>query len=113
MLVITLILISAAANGLYDRIQFHWNLTPTWIAERPNFWNPKISWKNKYKKDLETPNFFLSTTLLVFLTDGIHLLEFIRVNSIVIAISLMTPNPVIYFLILRLVYWIGWKLTYR
>ena len=44
------------------------------------FWNAEISWKNKYKDITvdKTPKFILSTSLLIFLTDGWHFFNFIR-----------------------------------
>lgn len=42
--------------------------------KKQNWWNPNISWKNKYKNNDPTqgPKFFGSTTFLVWLTDAWH-----------------------------------------
>lgn len=41
------------------------------------FWNPALSWKNKYKNHdpLQGPRFWLSTSALVWLTDAYHLMN--------------------------------------
>lgn len=48
----------------------------------PKFWNPQISWTNKYKfiNGVRTnkERFPGSTTLLVWLTDGYHLVQFLQ-----------------------------------
>lgn len=58
----------------------------------PKFFNPDVSWINKYKDDnpLEGPKFFGSTTFLVWLTDFWHLLKFVKMNCIWIALAVST-----------------------
>ena len=65
-----------------DALQFHYQQTGFEPDNR--FWNPDISWKNKYKGgDPDNgPAFFLSTTALVFLTDGWHLFKFLYLGFI-------------------------------
>ncbi len=66
--------LAGICKGVMDTLQFHFE-TSIFKDKNPVFWNPKISWKNKYKnRDPEQgPRFPLSVTLLVFLTDGWHL----------------------------------------
>lgn len=59
------------------------------------FWNPRISWKNKYQdwdNGDRSPAFPLSTTLLVFLTDGWHLANTLSLLFIKLAL-LFVPKP--------------------
>ena len=57
-----------------------------------DFWNPGLSWPNKYKNGNpdDGEKFFLSTSLLSPLTDGLHLVKGIRnvcfASSIVISL---------------------------
>lgn len=68
------------AEGYSDVLNFHYykfqKLHPNANA---NYWNPSISWVNKYDNVQErTENFPLSTTALVWLTDGWHLSKFVK-----------------------------------
>lgn len=58
----------------------------------PFYFYKDLSWTNKYKKNTREPKFFLSTTVLVFLTDFWHLCNFIFFTSIQLAISLSLFN---------------------
>ena len=65
-----------------DTLQFHYSQSVFKKSENQLFWNPDLSWENKYKRDGEgslirplTPKFFGSTTFLVFATDAWHLLK--------------------------------------
>lgn len=66
-------------EAVMDTLQFHFHDS---IFSRFNqkFWNPSISWMNKWKDGCKKfgPKFFLSTTLLVFTTDGWHLMKWFR-----------------------------------
>lgn len=66
--------LAGLANGVMDTLAFHYETSK---ASNWNyfFWNPKYSWKNKYKNFDETqgPRFPGSTTWLVWTTDGWHL----------------------------------------
>jgi hypothetical protein len=71
---------TALAGGIeavMDKLQFHYYET-FFLGKNDQFWNPKISWKNKYKADEVTPRFLGSTTIFVFVTDGWHLMKFLR-----------------------------------
>lgn len=62
-------------NGVMDTLQFHYESS---IFPRGSlFWNPAISWRNKYKNgdSSQGPRFPGSTTIFVFLTDGWHLMK--------------------------------------
>lgn len=69
------------ADGITDHLQFHYKKGD---FENDLFWNPKESWKNKYKDgnpDLGE-KFFGSTTFLVWTTDAWHLFKTIKVSII-------------------------------
>lgn len=83
------------------------------------FWNPRISWKNKYvdwDKGDRQPAFFLSTTALVFLTDGWHLANTLSLLCIKLALLLMwRPSGwqqiSIAFILVSIGYSSGWHLA--
>lgn len=69
----TLIYFAGCFEGVMDFLDFHY-------YKEDDFWNPRISWTNKYKKGDPKlgPRFFLSTSLLSFLTDGWHLMKYLK-----------------------------------
>ncbi|MCB0553436.1 MAG: hypothetical protein KDD02_07780 [Phaeodactylibacter sp.] len=78
LIILTLILwaISGAANGVTDTLQFHYS-TSIFRKLNPLFWDPKLSWRNKYRdgdpeKGARFPG---STTWLVWTTDALHLFD--------------------------------------
>jgi len=70
---IILFLLSAVFEAVMDFLQFRY-------TKRNQFWNPQLSWMNKW--DFSTvprkERFPLSSTVLVFLTDGWHLMKWLR-----------------------------------
>lgn len=80
---------SGAFNGAGEILR---NKYPKFKAVHPGandqFWNPLLSWPNKWKNGdiLQGERFFLSSTALVFLTDGYHLLRTFEKNLMVAAI---------------------------
>jgi hypothetical protein len=70
---IILFLLSAVFEAVMDFLQFRY-------TKRNQFWNPQLSWMNKW--DFSTvprkERFPLSSTVLVFLTDGWHLMKWCR-----------------------------------
>ena len=80
-------------NSAMDKLQFHFHKSI--FSYKPfsqDFWDPKTSWKNKYK---ERGNSFIVNLIekldnygLVFLTDGWHLMQMSWRVSIFIAIIL-------------------------
>lgn len=91
MIVVSLIcwILAAICNAVMDTLAHHY---PTSIFTKwdSKFWNPAISWKNKYKEGVKAygPAFFLSTGLLVAFTDGWHLFKSSMI--VLIGISIVT-----------------------
>ena len=74
-----LILFWGCCDGITQQILFHyWDFEEVWGFD-PIFWNPEISWANKWAWNeygqMIGEKFPLSSTVLVFLTDGYHLLR--------------------------------------
>lgn len=84
LLIALLVALAGVCNGITDTLQFHYtqSFARNWRAQ---YWNPAISWRNKYKRDASgelirplKPRFFGSNTFLVFLTDAWHLFKFLQ-----------------------------------
>lgn len=78
-LALLLFILSHIPEGIMDTLQFRADdsIFKNWNQQ---FWNPEFSWMNKWKDGCPKfgPRFFGSTTFLVFLTDGWHLMKWIR-----------------------------------
>jgi hypothetical protein len=87
-----LVIIAGLANGIMDTLQFHYSQSI--FPYNSEFWNPDLSWKNKWKQiDGElvqplTPRFFGSSTFLVWTTDAWHLFQTIMFAAFRTAIVL-------------------------
>lgn len=108
-----IILIYGICKGIKDKISFHYG--SGWTKNlNPLYWNPILSWKNKYKngKVSEGPKFLGSTTIFVSFTDAWHLFDMIQTISI---ISLMTLYLEVwwYFPILWVIKTVGFKIFYK
>tara|TARA_Y100000361_G_scaffold145150_1_gene153997 strand:- start:10 stop:384 length:375 start_codon:yes stop_codon:yes gene_type:complete len=71
--------LAAFSEAVMDTLQFHYYRS-IFSSLNPIFWNPKLSWKNKYTLGNPGlgPKFVGSTTIFVFTTDGWHLFKFFR-----------------------------------
>ena len=89
--------------AVMDKISFHYNDS---IFSKLNelFWNPKESWRNKWKKGTtDKERFPLSSTVLVGLTDAWHLFKSLAFSSMIAAVVLYEPvfGPLIDLAIMR------------
>jgi len=98
------IMLSGVSEAIMDKLQFHWEksifvINPT--KYNPLFWNPTISWKNKWKEgtDYKVEKFRGSTSIFVFTTDAWHLFKFFKNTTMFLAIFFamvaITFNPFI------------------
>lgn len=87
-LTIIFIVIAAICKAVKDTLDFHYYGSVFDNGKPRQWWNPNISWRNKYKEDLKTPRFFGSTTFLVMFTDGWHLFDFLQTIFVILAIVL-------------------------
>jgi hypothetical protein len=90
-LVIILLLIFTAgmAKGVSDTLQFHYEKSVFANIQNEQWWNPDISWKNKYRDydNGDTREAYLgSRTLFVWLTDAWHLAQTIETLGWVLAL---------------------------
>jgi hypothetical protein len=81
------------AWGLHEVIHYHYpKFQQRHPGADPNFWNPAVSWQNKWKNGdpLQGEAFPLSSTALVWTTDAKHILGIASNGSIVIATCVIT-----------------------
>jgi len=85
-----LLFISSVANGIMDKLMFHYAIS-IFKNLNPSFWNPLVSWKNKWKNGnkSEGERFLGSSTIFVNLTDAWHLFKSIMSNSIRIIVVIL------------------------
>lgn len=126
-----LVLCAGLANGTMDSLQFHFPRTPFADAARFDrmFWDPAVSWKNKYAggDPARGERFPLSTTALVFVTDGWHLAKFCMLKAFLLALlafqGVVPPESPLggarifglylgWFLALQAAFAVGFALTY-
>jgi hypothetical protein len=117
-----LVFLGGAAKGFNETLQFHWkSFHAQFPKANPNWFNPAVSWRNKYENDdpNNSANFPLSTSVLVFLTDQYHLNNFINRGAITAALVIKIGEKkkrfsyyVKDFLFYTACYQAGWSLTY-
>lgn len=79
-------IVPGIAFGLNETLSHRYsNFKTKFPNANDNFWNPDLSWRNKWKNG--DPNqgeaYFGSSSFLVFSTDGYHLTNFIHHTTIV------------------------------
>lgn len=81
-ILIVLLVIAGIGKAIMDTLQFHFSTSV--FKNKGYWWNPKDSWKNKYKNrdPAQGPAFPGSTTIFVFVTDAWHFFQFIFLNSL-------------------------------
>jgi len=99
--------VSAMAEAIMDKLNFHFEKSIFVNKENQLFWNPIESWKNKWKEDLKTEKFIGSSTIFVFTTDAWHLFKFIKNTCLFIGLPLLFMgdiNIIISMIIARIIY---------
>jgi len=103
--IIALILVGAISKAVMDKIQFHFS-SSIFKDKHPMFWDPRVSWKNKWKEGDYTQGekFWLSSTVLVFLTDAWHLFQGIFLTAIFLVPIFyiqVTPWKILDFILMK------------
>lgn len=72
-------LVSGMIDGTIESMTWHYEdgFKPRCPNVNDQFWNPAVSWTNKYKNHdpKQGPKFFGSTNLFVYTTDAYHMLR--------------------------------------
>jgi hypothetical protein len=82
-------LLSGVCKAITNTLDHHFDNSP-FDDFNPLFWNPRISWKNKYKNDMRTPKFWGSTTFLAWTTDAWHLLDMLHLTFLQFPFALLS-----------------------
>lgn len=94
--------LAGLAEGVMWHLQFHYSANGPF--KNRQFWDPSISWKNKWRVGYEhwaetvyvgQERFFMSSRWLVWLTDGFHLMQFIRTVCITAGLVCVTGSFII------------------
>lgn len=84
-LTILLSVIACVSNAIMDEIQFRWSrVFGRWFkpgSKLEKWFNPSVSWKNKYIFKSRVLNFLVESAL-VCVTDFWHFLKFVTINSV-------------------------------
>jgi len=85
--IVLFIIIAGISKSIMDTINFKYEQS---IFKGKEWFNPKESWKNKYKDrdPSKGPAFPGSTTIFVWLTDAWHLFQMIMLSSLFISMVL-------------------------
>lgn len=103
---ILLLFISFSAYAVMWTLQFHY-FNSVFGRLNPYWWNPGISHINKWQiyddgvikrneKGKRIEKFPGSSTIFVWLTDAFHLFQFLFLNSLILALSLMADGKIVY-----------------
>ena len=121
-LVVFGILLVAGAGifeAVMDKLQFHYGKSIFKLYRKQQYWNPKLSWANKYKQDLKTPKFICSTTCLVFLTDAWHFFKFLRTLVMFVGLIIIGFNStsvwfvILFTIIARILFGLAFQLFFE
>lgn len=84
---LALSLIAAIAMAAMDKIQHHWSVSI--FAQLGPWWNPKESWRLKWKNGdpAQGERFWGSSTVFVFVTDFWHLAKWVMLKALFAAMA--------------------------
>ena len=86
-----LMFVSGMADGTAETLRVNYSdFKAVFPKANDSYWNPSISWHNKWKNgDIrQGEKFPLSSTALVFTTDGYHQIRMIRNSTMIAAITI-------------------------
>jgi hypothetical protein len=113
-----LVLLSGVSEGVMDKIQFHFSKSIFSNFKNHLFWNPALSWRNKWKNGspIYGERFKFSSTLFVGVTDAWHMFKTLK-NILLflglLIISIKGVNLVILFILARILYGVGFYGLYN
>lgn len=96
--------ISGAAWGTHEAISHHWHAFERATGANPDYWNPAVSWRNKYRNGNpeEGPAFPGATNVFVVFTDAKHMLATVHRSTLfagAVVVSIGDRRPVWHYLV--------------
>lgn len=97
-MIVTLILVALfyILKAFSDKLLFHFyeSIFVKLPSKYHAFWNPELSWRNKWKNGnkADGEKFFGSSTIFVMFTDMWHIIKFLQYNIITLIIVLNTEH---------------------
>ena len=115
------VMVSGLFESIMDKLQFHYDKTPFKYFNNQIFWDPKISWRNKWKDgDSEKGEKFPgSSTIFVGITDSWHLFKLLHNLSLFLGLFLISIGitsiicMAFYFIIARIVFGLSFSLGFK
>lgn len=115
MITLFLTIIAGILNAAMDSIAMKYNksIFPKLFPTKDQFFNPLVSWKNKYKNGnpAQGPKFFGSTTFLAFTTDAWHLFKTSMLT--LLFIGAVCYSPIIYPVLDVILFYIAFGTTFE
>jgi hypothetical protein len=116
-----LILLSGVSESIMDTLQFHYDLSIFKKMNNQKFWNPILSWMNKWKNDdpKNGEKFLGSSTIFVGVTDAWHLFKLIHNFTLFLGLFFISIGTfsifwtAFYFIIARFVFGISFSLVFK
>ena len=109
--ILGLLFVAAASvsEAIMDKIQFHYDISRfSQYKYKQTFWNPNLSWVNKWKDSSAKEEKFLgSSSIFVFTTDAWHLFKFFRNTFLFIGLPLLSfgsMNIILAAILARIIY---------
>jgi hypothetical protein len=112
MLGLLFIFLAGVCNSIMDVLSFRYEISIFNKLDNDKWFNPKISWKNKWKDDFKSEKFLGSSTVFVMFIDAWHFFKFLMLSFIVLSIIFYTTliNNYIDIMILYLTFTITFEL---
>lgn len=116
---LVLLCVGGLSEAVMDKINFHYDRSIFKSLKNQQFFDPRLSWRNKYKPNQLVPKYPGSTTIFVSLTDAWHTAKLIMhtclfLGLFLIAISLPNwPLILIAFGAGRILYGITFELSFK
>ena len=100
---------ASVSEAIMDKIQFHYDISIfSQYKYKQTFWNPNLSWVNKWKDSSAKEEKFLgSSSIFVFTTDAWHLFKFFRNTFLFIGLPLLSfgsINIILAAILARIIY---------
>ena len=118
MISLLLVALAAICNAVMDVISFHYKQS-IFTKFNPQWWNPAISWKNKYidwdndvrmEKVIYIGNLF-SIKYPTFLTDAWHFFKSLMI--VLLGFAIVLYNPVVNIYVDIILVGLAWNLTFN